>query len=479
MENVRTRFAPSPTGFMHIGNLRTCLYGYLFARKNKGTFILRIEDTDQERLVEGAVNLIYSTLEKAGIIHDEGPDKDGGYGPYVQSERKEIYMQYAKQLIEKGDAYYCFCDKERLESIVREDGTHKYDKHCLALSPAEIASKLDSGAPFVIRQNVPESGISEYDDLVFGNIAVPNADMEDNILIKSDGMPTYNFANVVDDHLMNINYVIRGIEYLSSTPKYNLLYDAFGWTRPHYMHLSPIMRDAQHKLSKRYGDANFEDFIAKGYLPAAIINYIALLGWSPKGNQEIFTLDELIAEFDVDGISKSPSIFDEQKMRWVNAEYVKKLPLDEFQRLATPYFEKSKIAGKYDYELLAKLLQTRTEILSDIPSKVNFLEEFEAYDTAMFENKKMKVTEEIALIALNACKEALAAQEDYSDAALKLMVVAIAEKLSLKSGQVYLPLRLALTAAASTPGGATEMAELLGKKETLRRLDFSIKLLTK
>lgn len=294
MEKVRTRFAPSPTGFMHIGNLRTCLYAYLYAKKNGGTFVLRIEDTDQERYVEGAVDVIYSTLKKAGIEHDEGPDKDGGYGPYIQSERKSLYLDYAKELVEKGGAYYCFCTKERLDTLKDDKGIAKYDKHCLSLSKEEVKRRLDAGESYVIRQNIPADGVSEYEDMVFGHISVPNEDMEDNILIKSDGMPTYNFANVVDDHLMGINYVIRGVEYLSSTPKYNLMYDSFGWERPRYMHLSPIMKDAQRKLSKRYGDANFEDFIEKGYLPEAIVNYIALLGWSPKGNEEKLTMEQLI-----------------------------------------------------------------------------------------------------------------------------------------------------------------------------------------
>lgn len=479
MSKVRTRFAPSPTGFMHIGNLRTCLYAYLFAKKMGGEFVLRIEDTDQERYVEGAVDVIYGTLKKAGIRHDEGPDKDGGYGPYIQSERKSLYLDYAKELVDKGGAYYCFCDKARLETLKDDKGVAKYDKHCLSLSEEEVRKRLASGEPYVIRQNIPAEGVSEYDDMVFGHISVPNEDMEDGVLIKSDGMPTYNFANVVDDHLMAINYVIRGVEYLSSTPKYNLMYDGFGWERPHYMHLSPIMKDAQRKLSKRYGDANFEDFLEKGYLPKAIVNYIALLGWSPKGNEEKLSMDELIEQFDVDGISKSPSIFDEAKMRWLNGEYIKQMTPDEFAEVAKPYFEKSKVAGKYDYLALAKLLIPRVEVLGEIPEKVDFLEEFGEYDTTMFEHKKMKITKEIALNNLKAIKENLKDFEDWTDGALKERLSALAEKLACKSGQVFLPLRLALTGVASTPGGATEMAELLGKEESTRRLDFSIDLLTK
>lgn len=481
MEKVRTRFAPSPTGFMHIGNLRTCLYAYLFARKHNGTFVLRIEDTDQERYVEGAVDVVYNTLKKAGINHDEGPDKDGGYGPYIQSERKGLYLQYAKELVEKGGAYYCFCSKERLESLGDKDGVHKYDKHCLSLSKEEVQRRLDAGEPYVIRQNIPTQGVSEYDDLVFGHICVPNEDMEDNILIKSDGMPTYNFANVVDDHLMAINYVIRGVEYLSSTPKYNLMYDAFGWERPHYMHLSPIMKDAQHKLSKRYGDANFEDFLDKGYLPEAIVNYVALLGWSPKGNQEKLSMQDLIEQFDVDGISKSPSIFDEQKMRWLNGEYIKALSVDEFLEVAKPYFDKSKVSDKYDRRLLAKMLIPRVEILSEIPDKINFLAEWGEYDVAMYEHKKMKITKTLALSVLKECRQVLQNIDEskWNDEDLKAEVGGIAQTLECKSGQVYLPLRLALTGVATTPGGATEMAELLGKQESMERLDFSIDLLEK
>ncbi len=479
MNKVRTRFAPSPTGFMHIGNLRTCLYAYLFAKKNNGTFVLRIEDTDQERYVEGAVDVIYSTLKKAGIEHDEGPDKDGGYGPYIQSQRKSLYLDYAKELVEKGGAYYCFCDKARLESLKDGNGVAKYDKHCLSLSKEEVEKRLANGEQYVIRQNIPTDGVSEYEDMVFGHISVPNEDMEDGVLIKSDGMPTYNFANVVDDHLMAINYVIRGVEYLSSTPKYNLMYDAFGWERPHYMHLSPIMKDAQRKLSKRYGDANFEDFLDKGYLPEAIVNYIALLGWSPKGTDEKLSMQQLKEQFDVDGISKSPSIFDEAKMRWLNGEYIKQMTPTEFAEVARPYFEQSKVAGKYDYTELAKLLIPRVEILGEIPEKVDFLEEFGKYDTSMYEHKKMKITKELALANLIAIREELKDVDDWSDGNLKQLGTALAEKLGIKSGQIFLPLRLAITGAQTTPGGATEMAELLGKEESMRRLDFSIELLSK
>ena len=477
MEKVRTRFAPSPTGFMHIGNLRTCLYAYLYAKKRGGTFVLRIEDTDRERYVEGAVDVIYRTLETAGISHDEGPDKDGGYGPYIQSERKPLYLEYAKKLVETGGAYYCFCTKERLATLGGENGVHKYDKHCLSLSKEEVEARLAAGEPYVIRQNVPTEGVSEYDDMVFGHIAVPNADMEDNILIKSDGMPTYNFANVVDDHLMHINYVIRGMEYLSSTPKYNLLYDSFGWERPHYMHLPPIMKDAQRKLSKRYGDANFEDFLAKGYLPEAIVNYIALLGWSPKNDREKLSMDELIELFDVDGISKSPSIFDEAKMRWLNGEYIKEMTPEKFVERARKFLDESAVAGKYDYLKVAKLLIPRVEILSEIPEKVECLRSFGKYDPTMFEHKKMKITMPLALEVLQKCAELLPSVDEWTDESLKAELNALAEREGKKTGQIYLPLRLAITGAATTPGGATEMAELLGKEESLKRLDFSIGLL--
>ncbi|MBO7178492.1 MAG: glutamate--tRNA ligase, partial [Clostridia bacterium] len=387
---VRTRFAPSPTGFMHIGNLRTALYSYLFARHHGGEFILRIEDTDRERFVEGAVDLVYRTMDTVGFKIDESPVHGGEFGPYVQSERKDIYKEYAHKLVELGGAYYCFCDKERLESLTDENGNRKYDKHCLKLTKEEIEEKLKAGVPYVIRQNIPESGMTSYQDLVYGQIDVDCADLEDNVLLKSDGMPTYNFANVVDDHLMQITHVTRGNEYLSSTPKYNLIYKSFGWEPPKYIHLPPIMKDAQRKLSKRYGDANFEDFIAKGYLPEAIVNYIALLGWAPKSDIEKMDIDTLTELFDVDGISKSGSIFDEAKMKWLNSLYIKELSPERFSALAKPWYEKSVIAGKYDYEKWNVLLQSRVEVLSDILDKVAFIEEFGDYDLELFYHKKLK-----------------------------------------------------------------------------------------
>ncbi len=474
---VRTRFAPSPTGFMHIGNLRTALYAYLFAKKHGGQFILRIEDTDRERMVEGAVDLVYRTLETAGIVADESPAKGGACGPYIQSERKAIYKEYAEKLVALGGAYYCFCDKERLESLTDENGNRKYDKHCLSLSPEEVKARLDRGEPYVIRQNIPASGKTSYEDMVYGTIEVDCADLEDNILLKSDGMPTYNFANVVDDHLMGITHVIRGTEYLSSTPKYNLIYKSFGWETPAYMHLPPIMKDAQRKLSKRYGDANFEDFIAKGYLPEAIVNYIALLGWSPKDNTEKMTLAELTDRFDVEGLSKSGSIFDENKMKWLNAQYIKELPYERFSALAKPYFDRSVIAGKYDYDKFGVLLQSRVEILSEIPDKVAFIEQFGGYDTALFFHKKLKTDLAVSEVALNGAIEALEGLCDPTAEEIHDALIAKAEEKGLKKGQILWPVRVAVTGQESTPGGAVEMIDILGKEESLRRMRFSLDLI--
>ena len=471
---VRTRFAPSPTGFMHIGNLRTGLYTYLYARKHKGTFILRIEDTDQERKVEGAVEAIYRTLNIAGMDYDEGPDKDGGYGPYVQTERMGLYKEYAEKLVELGGAYYCFCDKERLQSIVDENGLHTYDKHCRNIPLEEAKARVAAGEPYVIRQKVPEGVVSSYTDLVFGEIAVASADIEDGVLLKSDGLPTYNFANVIDDHLMGITHVMRGVEYLSSTPKYNLMYDAFGWERPTYIHLSPIMKDAQRKLSKRYGDANFEDFVAKGYLPEAIVNYIALLGWCPKSNKEKMTIEEMIEEFDVDGISKSPAIFDGAKMRWLNGEYLKAMTPDEFYKVSLPYILKSKAGGKFnDYEI-SRLMQTRVDVLSDIPEKIDFLVDFDEYDVNMYVHQKMKVDFNVAKRALKVAFNALAGLDDWTEDAIKEAMKSSAEANGMKGGQVMFSVRVALTGQPSTPGGAVEMAVVLGKEESLRRLQFSM-----
>ena len=471
---VRTRFAPSPTGFMHIGNLRTALYAYLFAKHNDGDFILRIEDTDQERYVEGAVDLIYSTLKKAGIEHDEGPDKDKGFGPYVQSERKPLYKEYAEKLVELGGAYYCFCSKERLDSLADENGVRKYDKHCLHLSKEEVQKKLAAGEPYVIRQNIPAEGVSEYEDMVYGTIRVDYADLEDNILIKSDGMPTYNFANVIDDHLMGITHVIRGTEYLSSTPKYNLMYDAFGWERPKYIHLPTIMKDATRKLSKRYGDANFDDFVKKGYLKEAIINYVALLGWSPKSNVEKMTLPEMVEMFSLDGISKSPSIFDEMKLRWLNGEYIRELSEEDFYAHALPYLEKSAANGKFDLKKIAKLLHGRVEVLGDIPEKIDWIVSLPDYDSALFENKKNKTDKDVAKALLPEIKNWLSEIDDFSNDVLFTTLSEKAKEKGVKSGSVFWVMRIAITGMAVTPGGATEIAELLGKEETLSRMEKSI-----
>ena len=469
---VRTRFAPSPTGFMHIGNLRTGLYAYLFARHNGGKFILRIEDTDRERMVEGAEQMVYRTLAAAGIDYDEGPDRDGGVGPYVQSERAGIYREYAEKLVELGGAYYCFCTKERLESLHGENGTHTYDRHCRDLSPDEVKARIAAGEPYVIRQKVPDGVVSSYRDMVFGEISVSAEDIEDGVLLKSDGMPTYNFANVVDDHLMGITHVIRGTEYLSSTPKYNLIYDAFGWERPQYMHLPPIMKDATRKLSKRYGDANFEDFVAKGYLPQAVVNYVALLGWCPKNNAEKMTMEEMIELFDVDGISVSSSIFDEAKMRWLNGEYLKAMSEEEFLAVSRPWIEGA-VGEGYDVREIARLMQTRADVLGEIPEKISFLCSFGEYDLAMYEHKKMKVDLDVAKRAVKVSIAALEGLNEWDEESIKAAVQAAAEEAGMKSGQVMFSMRVALTGQPSTPGGAIEMAVVLGKDESMRRLRFS------
>ena len=479
MEKIRTRFAPSPTGFMHLGGLRTALYCYLYAKKQGGDFILRIEDTDQERFVEGAIDVIYSSLNESGIHYDEGPDKGGDYGPYVQSERRAIYLEYAKKLVELGGAYYCFCTKERLETLTDANGNRKYDKHCLKLSKEEIERRIASGEPYVIRQNIPLEGKSSYDDMVFGTITVDYAELEDNILIKSDGLPTYNFANVVDDHLMKISHVIRGTEYLSSTPKYNLMYDTFGWERPHYIHLPIIMKDATRKLSKRYGDANFDDFVNKGYLPEAIVNYVALLGWSPKENVEKMTMEQMIDLFSLDGVSKSPSIFDDVKLRWLNGEYLKELSDEDFARVAEPFFAKSKVYGKYDLVKLSALLKSRVEILSEIPEKIDFLEEFGEYDTQLFYHKKMKTDKDVALTVLPWIREALANAPTFDHDTIHDLLIALATEKGMKNGQILWPARVALSGKDVTPGGAIELAVILGKEESLRRIDFSLEMLNK
>jgi len=470
MKKIRTRFAPSPTGFMHVGNLRSALYAYLFAKQNNGDFILRIEDTDLERYVEGAVEVIYNTLKTAGIEVDEGPNEGGEYGPYIQSERIDIYQEYAKKLINTKDAYYCFCTQERLDSLSDEHGIKRYDKHCLHLSQAEIDERLENNTQFVIRQNMPTTGTSKFTDMVYGEVEIENNELEDNILIKSDGMPTYNFAHVIDDHLMNITHVIRGNEYLSSTPKYNLLYKAFGWEIPQYMHLTPIMKDETRKLSKRYGDANFDDFIDKGYLPEAIVNYIALLGWSPKGTQEKFTMEELIDNFDVKGLSKSGGIFDEKKMKWLNGEYIKELDFEVFMEKALPYFEASDIKGLYDYRKLGALLQSRIDIFSEIPEKINFLAGFNHFDQELYLHKKMKIDYDLAKNILDDAIVKLTDLKVWDEDNLHQEIGSIAKAGNYKTGQVYTVLRTGLTGVKVTPGGSAEMADILGKEESLKRL---------
>lgn len=476
MNKVRTRFAPSPTGFMHVGNLRSALYAYLFAKQNNGDFILRIEDTDLERFVPGAVEVIYDTLKTAGITFDEGPNEGGPCGPYVQSERKDIYLEEARKLIDSKAAYYCFCDKDRLDSLKDAQGIKKYDKHCLHLSKEDVQKKLRNNVPFVIRQNMPTTGVSTFEDMVFGTISIENKELEDHVLIKGDGMPTYNFANVVDDHLMQITHVIRGNEYLSSTPKYNLLYEAFGWEIPKYMHLTPIMKDETRKLSKRYGDANFDDFIKKGYLPHAIVNYIALLGWSPKGNQEKFTMEDLIEAFHVEGLSRSGSIFDEAKMKWLNGEYIKELPFETFMHLVTPYFDQSVIKGKYDYDKFGRLLQSRVEILSEVIEKVAFMDQFGVHALSLYEKPKMKLDIEKAKEILGVSIAVLEQEVNFSEEHMHEVIVKIAKDNGYKTGQVYTVLRVALSGVEVTPGGSAELLDILQKEASLERLHFSYKL---
>ncbi|KEH91828.1 glutamate--tRNA ligase [Clostridium novyi] len=476
-KEVRTRFAPSPTGYMHVGNLRTALYTYLIAKHENGKFILRIEDTDQGRYVEGAVDVIYKTLEMTGLKHDEGPDVGGPVGPYIQSERKGTYMEYAKELVEKGEAYYCFCDKERLDSLKENSDTFKYDGHCRNLSKEEVEENLKNGVPYVIRQKNPLDGVTTFEDEIYGTISVDNSELEDMILIKSDGLPTYNFANVVDDHLMAITHVVRGNEYLSSAPKYNRLYNAFGWDIPTYVHCPPIMKDAHNKLSKRNGDASFEDLLKKGYLKEAVVNFIALLGWNPGTNQEIFTLEELVKEFDYKNINKSPSIFDTTKLKWMNGEYIKKLSLDEFHKYALPYYEEiftKEEMETYNLLKLSEQVQTRIEVFTEIPELVAFVKELPDYDISIYSHKKMKTNPENSLVTLEKALPALEALEDWTFDALNDVIYSLVKELEVKNGVVFWPVRTALSGEASSPGGAFELAEILGKKESLRRVRVGI-----
>lgn len=492
MSNIRTRFAPSPTGRMHVGNLRTALYEYLIAKHENGTFILRIEDTDQERYVEGAVDIIYRTLQGTGLIHDEGPDKDGGYGPYVQSERVKqgIYMKYAKELIEKGEAYYCFCTKERLASLkttlVSSDDENedevkeftKYDKHCLHLSKEEIEANLAAGKPFVIRQNIPTEGTTTFHDAIFGDITVKNEELDDMILIKSDGFPTYNFANVVDDHLMKITHVVRGNEYLSSTPKYTRLYKAFGWEEPIYVHLPLITNEEHKKLSKRSGHSSFEDLLEQGFVAEAIVNFVALLGWSPADNVEIKSLEEMIREFDYTHINKAPAVFDMVKLRWMNGEYIKMMDFDKFYELALPYM-KSVIKKNLDFRKIAALVKTRIETLKDICDMIDFFEELPDYDAEMYVHKKMKTSKESSLTVLKEMLPEFEALEDYSEKSLEKVITDYIARKGIKNGQALWPIRTAVSGKQSTPGGAYEIMSILGKEESLRRIKIAIDMLSK
>lgn len=474
MSPVRTRFAPSPTGRMHVGNLRTALYAYLIAKHQGGDFILRIEDTDQERFMEGALDIIYRTLEKTGLAHDEGPDKDGGYGPYVQSERNKqgVYLKYARQLIEQGDAYYCFCTQDRLESL-RSSVSGKevgiYDKHCLGLSREEVQSRLDAGEPYVIRFNMPTEGTTTFHDDIYGVITVPNEELEDLILIKTDGYPTYNFANVVDDHLMEITHVVRGNEYLSSAPKYNRIYEALGWEVPTYVHCPLITNEDHQKLSKRSGHSSYEDLMEQGFLTEAVVNFVALLGWSPSENREIYSLEELVEAFDYHHISKSPAVFDIVKLKWMNGEYLKAMDEETFYQMALPWLQKA-VSREVDFRKIAKMVQTRIEVLPEIPEMVDFFQEVLPYEVSMYAHKKMKSTQETSLAVLQEVLPLLEKQEDYSNDALFECLSGYVKEQGYKTGYVMWPIRTALSGKQMTPAGATEIMEVIGKEESLLRI---------
>ncbi len=476
---VRTRYAPSPTGYMHIGNLRTALYEYLIAKRSKGTFILRIEDTDRERNVEGAEDAIYRTLKLAGIKYDEGPDKDGGYGPYIQSHRKHIYRDYAEKLVSLGEAYHCFCTRERLAGLREEHEKagmeFRYDRHCLSLTKSEIDSRLSEGEPFVIRQKMPDSGTTSFEDSVYGTITVENSTLDDQILLKSDGLPTYNFANVVDDHLMKITHVVRGNEYLSSAPKYNLLYRAFGWDVPVYVHVPLIIKPDGRKLSKREGDPTFEDLVDMGYLVETIINFVVLLGWSPGTTQEIFSLKELEDVFDIGGINKAPAVFDMNKLNWMNGEYIRKMGLDDFHRLALPYYRSLKNQTDLDLKRISSLLQVRTEVLGTIPENIAFFGSLPDYDINLFIHAKMKTTPQNSLENLKAAFDRLSGLEEWNEQQIHDTLFALIQEKAVKNGQMLWPVRVALSGRESSPGGAVEIAAIIGKDEALRRLEIGIK----
>jgi len=481
----RTRFAPSPTGYMHVGNLRTALYAYLIAKKEGGTFILRIEDTDQGRLIEGAMDIIFDTLRDTGLNWDEGPDKGGAYGPYIQSERRDIYKKYADELVEKGGAYHCFCTKERLDEmkIIQKASSiaQKYDGHCKSLSQEDIDDNIRNGIPYVIRQKICDKGETTFIDEIYGAITTQNEILDDNVLMKVDGFPTYNFANVIDDYLMKITHVIRGSEYLPSTPKYNLLYEALGFEIPKYIHCPPVMKDENNKLSKRNGDASYQDLIEEGFLKEAILNYIALLGWSPKGEKEIFSLKELIEEFSIDGMSKSPSIFDIKKLRYMNSEYIRAMSLENFTKLAKPFIEQTVKRDDVDFSLIAKVLQVRTEVLRDIPEQVDFIDTLPEYDTTLFVNKKMKTNEETSLEVLERIlpKIEMIDGNDFNIEQIHDVVVELVKEMEVKNGYVFFPLRVATSGKAFTPGGGVEIASIIGKTDTLQRLNIAIEKLKK
>ena len=481
MNTVRTRFAPSPTGYMHIGNLRTALYTYLLAKKNGGKFILRIEDTDRERYVEGAVDVIYKTLRDCGLNWDEGPDVGGEYGPYVQSERMGMFKEYAEKLVENGHAYRCFCTKERLEELSAVQKASNispmYDRHCRNLSKEETDANLAAGVPYVIRQAIPTEGSTTFHDEIYGDITVENSILDDQVLIKQDGMPTYNFANVVDDHTMAITHVVRGNEYLSSAPKYELLYKAFGWESPTYVHVEHIMKDVHHKLAKRDGDASFQDLLDKGYMTEAILNYILLLGWAPKGEKEIFSLNEMIEEFDLDGISKSPAIFDPQKLKAINAHYVRALPAEEFAKIAVPYIRQTCKRGDIDMELLCNVLQPRAELFTDIPEQVDFIDSLPEYDIALYNNKKMKTNAETSLDALKKILPVLEGLENFTQESVHDELFRLIEQEGVKNGVILFPLRVALSGKQFTPGGGVELAVILGKQDSIARIKKGIELL--
>ena len=483
MSRVRTRYAPSPTGRMHVGNLRTALYAYLIAKHEGGDFLLRIEDTDQERYVEGATEIIYRTMQETGLIHDEGPDKDGGVGPYVQSERQAagIYLEYAKKLVEKGEAYYCFCTQERLDSLrrtVNGEEIMTYDKHCLRLSKEEVEANLAAGMPYVIRQNNPTEGTTTFHDEIYGDITVDNSELDDMVLIKSDGYPTYNFANVVDDHLMGITHVVRGNEYLSSSPKYNRLYDAFGWEVPVYVHCPLITNEEHKKLSKRSGHASYEDLIEQGFVSEAVVNYVALLGWSPEDNREIFSLEELVKVFDYHHISKSPAVFDLTKLKWMNGEYLKAMDFERFYAMAEPYI-RAVVTRDLDLRKIAAMVKTRIEVLPDIAGHIDFFQELPEYDTEMYVHKKMKSTKETSLSILQDVVPLLEAQEDFSNDALYGLLSAYVQEKGYKTGLVMWPIRTALSGKQMTPAGATEILEVLGKEESLARIRKGIEKLSR